>query len=99
MAKSAEKVRSRNYSSKNNNFIRLNTNEKKTFSQSPIKRKGYTTNNSFNNLTTGNNNNKYNNSLNTNTHSNLFKENHLSEDSVELILPTPVPKNVKKIKN
>ena len=56
-------------------------------------------NNTFTN--NNNNNNKHNNSLNinintnTNSHSNLFKENHLNEDSIELIIPTPCPKNVK----
>lgn len=70
---------------------------KKNYSESPsIKKNYFNTDNNNNDINPKSNDNKYkrNKSSNLNTISNTHYNNQLNEESIELIIPTPYPKNV-----
>lgn len=82
-----------------NDYLLKSQNQKKNYSESPtIKKSFLITENTNNDYPTKGNSNQYkrNNSSNI-TNSFQNQHNHLNEESIELIIPTPYPKNVKKI--
>jgi len=91
-----------NRESNENDFLVNSQIQKKNYSESPTNKKSFlVTDNTNNDYSIKGNQNQYkrNNSSNMITNSYQNQHNHLNEESIELIIPTPYPKNVNKFFN
>lgn len=80
-----------------NNYLLKSQNRKKNYSESPTVKKNYLITDSSNidySLKSNFNQFKRNNSSNIIMETKPNQYNHLNEESIELIIPTPYPKNV-----